>query len=119
MNLFEFNTDKMTWTKYNLGATGFLLTGLQIKITDDNYFDYFVKSIVSNLINNQYKLILVDHTRQNTYDIGMIKFVGMDYVNQKLIGSPNKNNVFIECLIREEMTNLTDINNYWLYLQYE
>lgn len=118
MYLFEFNTDKMVWTKTQLGSTSFLLSGLTIRITDDEYFKSLVP-IYKNIINNNIKLILVDHTGNNTYTLEVVKFVGYDYVNQKFNGTPTKETVFFEGLIRENPSVLTDINNYWLYIQYE
>lgn len=118
MYLFEFNTDKMTWTKTQLGASSFLLSGLTIKISDPDYFQQ-VLPIFKNIVNNNIKLVLVDHTNKNTYTLEVVKFVGFDYINQEFIPNPNNTNVFFEGLIRENPTVLTDINNYWLYIQYE
>lgn len=118
MFLHEFNTDKMLWEKYELGSTSFKLAGLVLKFNDEQYFKDNLH-ILKNLINKNCKLILVDHTRTNTYYLNIDKLQGYDIVNNKFVNNPSKDNVFVVCLTTENPTNFTDLNNYWLYLQYE
>lgn len=117
MNLFEFNTDKMSWEKVSFGNVNFALTGVRIKITDENYFNE-IKHILLNLRNINSRLILINHTKKNTYYLDNLRLANVDVINDSKI-TANKDTLFISTYINEATNSLTDINNYWLYLQYE
>lgn len=120
MNLFNFDMTKITWSAQNVGTNGFRLAGTQIKINNDEYFKQFV-DILKNIVNTGFKLILVDKNRNESYFIDCIKIIGFNIINQKFVNNPTKDNVFIECVIREDAARFTSstTGNYWLYLQYE
>lgn len=120
MNLYKFDLSKMQWSGTNVGATGFKLSGTQIKISNDEYFKEFVE-ILKMLVNTKFTMYLVDNNRKESYTIETIKFIGFDFINQTFVNNPTKDNVFIECLIREDAARFgaSTINNYSLYLSYE
>lgn len=121
MNLYKFDMTKLTWSAQNVGTTGFRIAGTNIRINNDLYFNEF-SQILKNIVNNRFKLILVDNIRKESYTCECIKVIGYDIVNQKFKeANPTKDNVAIECLIREDSSRFTQANitNYSLYLSYE
>lgn len=119
MNLYEFNTDKMSWRLQGVSAVGYPLISLEIKFTDANYFNE-IKPILLNLVNSNFKFILVDHTRTVSYVCDNVKFLNYDFVNQKFKSGTNKDNFEIDVVVRAQQNELPGtLNNYWLYVQYE
>lgn len=120
MNLYKFESSKISWSAVNVGTTNYRIAGVNFRFNDDTYFES-VLPIIKNLINSKSKLIIVDHTRKESYTAEVFKVIGMDIVNQEFNANPSKDSVVFEFLIREDASRITNqnLNNYWFYLQYE
>lgn len=118
MFLYEFNTDKMTWTKTAI-TTNPGTCYVNIKINDDAYFKELL-NVFYNLRNKKYRLILVDHTVNRTFFLDSPFIIGWDVINDNpKLKTLTKETLQIAATLLVGATSLTDINNYWLYLQYE
>lgn len=117
MNLFKFDTSKMTWAKTTITGTGTSI--ISITFTDQEYFKE-LQDLFLNLRNIKFKFVLTEKAGGNSYMFGDVHIVGWDYIND----SPKLNSITystfkinIQLLVPTNLlTNLTD---YWLYLQYE
>lgn len=117
MNLFNFDTSKMTWDKTTITGTGTSI--VSIKFSDEQYFKS-LENLFLNLRNNNFKFVLTEKAGGNSYIFGDVHIVSWDYIND----SPKLNTVAyntfkINTQLLVPTTSLTDLNNYWLYLQYE
>lgn len=118
MNLFEFNTDKMSWTKTPVTSNPGTCY-VNIKVTDESYFKQ-LNHVFANMINKKYRLILIDHTTNKTIYLESLFINGWDVVNNKpKLSSLTKDSVTLSAYVLSRADTLTDLNNYWLYLQYE
>lgn len=117
MNLFNFDTSKMTWTKTLLQGTG--TSFVDIKFSDDQYFKS-LENLFLNLRNKNFKFILVNKDGIQSFILGDVYIVGWDFINNNpKFNTLNIANFKISCNVLTIPTNLTDITDYWLYLQYE
>lgn len=120
MNLYKFDSSKITWSGVNIGVNNFKVSGTNIRVTNNEYFKEFIE-ILKTLVNTKFKLFLVDNIRKESYTIDCIKLINFDLINQVFKDTPTKDNTFIECVIREDAARFTSttIVNYSLYLAYE
>ena len=117
MYKFKFDTSKMTWTKNRV--TNNSMTELIIKVTDDNYYNNVFVPLLKNLVNVNFKFVVVEtNNTKHTWTIDPLRFVGFDMVNDKIRSGANRNNVYIEGVIREYLMN-ENINAYEFYLIYK
>lgn len=117
MNLYNFDTSKMNWTKTLLQGTG--TSFVDIKFSDDQYFKS-LENLFLNLRNKNFKLILAKKDGRQSFILGDVFIVEWDFINNiPKFNTLNINTFKISCNILTIPTNLTDISDYWLYLQYE
>ena len=117
MNLFNFDTSKMAWTKTLLQGTG--TSFVDIKFSDDQYFKS-LENLFLNLRNKNFKLILSKKDGRQSFILGDVYIVEWDFINNNpKFNTLNINTFKISCNILTIPTNLTDLTDYWLYLQYE
>lgn len=117
MNLYNFDTSKMTWTKQLMQGTG--TSFVEFQFSDETYFRS-LENIFLNLRNNTFKLFLVKKDGNQSFILGDIFIVNWDVINN----NPKFNNLSLSTfkIIANVLTisnNLTNITDYWLYLQYE
>ena len=117
MNLYKFDTSKMTWTKTLMQGTG--TSFVDIKISDDQYFKS-LENLFLNLRNNIFKLVLTKKDGTQSFIFGDVYIVNWDFINNNpKFNTLDFNNFKITVHIMTTPTLLTDINDYWLYLKYE
>lgn len=117
MNLFNFDTSKMSWTKTLLQGTG--TSFVDIKFSDEQYFKS-LENLFLNLRNTSFKLILVKKTGNQSFILGDVYIVEWNFINNiPKFDTLNYQNFKISTNILTIPTNLTDLTDYSLYLQYE
>lgn len=117
MYKFKFDTTKMNWTKNKV--TNNSITELIIKVTDDNYFNNVFLPLLKNLVNVDFKFVIVELANTKfTWTLDLLRVAGFDMVNDKFRSDANRNTVYIEGVIREHLLN-SDINAYEFYLLYK
>ena len=117
MNIFNFDTSKMTWEKTTITGTGTSI--VSIKISDEQYFKS-LENLFLNLRNNIFKLVLIKKSGGESFIFGDVNIVNWDFINNKpKINTVSHNNLKINVQLLVPTASLTNINDYWLYLQYE
>lgn len=117
MNLFNFDTSKMTWTKTLLQGTG--TSFVDIKFSDEQYFKS-LENLFLNLRNNTFKLFLIKKDGSQSFILGDLFIVNWDFINNNpKFDSVDFNNFKICVNILTIPNSLTNLTDYWLYLQYE
>ena len=117
MNLFEFDTSKMNWNKTLMQGTG--TSFVDIKFTDDQYFKS-LENLFLNLRNNNFKFFLIKKDCSQSFIFGDVYIVNWDFINNNpKLNTVSYNNFKISVNVLTIPTSLTDLNDYWLYLQYE
>lgn len=117
MNLYSFDTSKMTWTKTLMVGTG--TSFIDITFSDDQYFKS-LENLFLNLRNNNFKLILIKKDGTQSFILGDVYIVNWDFINNNPIFNTLSISSFkICCNILTIPTNLTNLTDYSLYLAYE
>lgn len=117
MYKFKFDTTKMSWTRSII--TNNSITQLNIKVTDENYFNNVFIPLLKNLVNVDFKFVIVETANTKfTWTLDLLRLGGFDMVNDKFRSDANRNTVYIEGVIREHLLN-SDINAYEFYLLYK
>lgn len=117
MNLFNFDTSKMTWTITPITGTG--TSFVSIEFNDEQYFKS-LENLFLNLRNNNFKLFLIKKAGSESFILGDVHIVNWDFINNNPKFNTLVLNTFkINSQILVPNTSLTNINDYWLYLQYE
>lgn len=117
MNLFNFDTNKMTWDKTTITGTGTSI--VSIKFSDEQYFKS-LENLFLNLRNNNFKLFLIKKSGGESFIFGDVNIINWDFINNNpTLNTVSYNNFKINVQLLVPTTSLTNINDYWLYLQYE
>lgn len=117
MNLFNFDTSKMTWNKQLMQGTS--TSFVDIKISDEQYFKS-LENLFLNLRNNNFKLVLIKKDGTQSFIFGDVYIVNWDFINNiPKLNTVNYNNFKITVHILTTPTLLTNITDYYLYLKYE
>lgn len=117
MYKFKFDTSKISWTKKTV--TNNSITELSIKVSDDNYYNNVFLPLLKNLVNIEFKFVVVEtNNTKHTWTIDTLRLVGFDMVNDKIRSGANRDNVYIEGIVREHLIN-SDIGAYEFYLIYK
>lgn len=118
MYKFKFDTSKISWTKKTV--TNNSITELSIKASDDNYYNNVFLPLLKNLVNIEFKFVVVEKEADNkhTWIIDTLRLVGFDMVNDKIRSGANRDNVYIEGIVREHLIN-SNIGAYEFYLIYK
>lgn len=117
MNLYNFDTSKMSWTKTLMVGTG--TSFVDIKFSEEQYFKS-LENLFLNLRNNNFKLFLIKKDGTQSFIFGDVYIVNWDFINNNpKFNTISYNNFKISVNILVPANSLTDINDYWLYLQYE
>lgn len=117
MNLFNFDTSKMTWTKTLLQGTG--TSFVDIKFSDEQYFRS-LENLFLNLRNNNFKFFLVKKDGTQSFILGDVYIVNWDFINNNpKFNTVSFNDFKISVNILTIPNSLTNLTDYWLYLQYE
>lgn len=117
MNIFNFDTSKMTWTITPITGTGTAFAS--ITFTDQQYFKS-LENLFLNLRNNNFKLVLTKKAGSESFILGDVHIVNWDFINNNpKIDTVAYNTFKINTQMLVPNTSLTNINDYWLYLQYE
>lgn len=117
MNLYNFDTSKMSWTKTLLQGTG--TSFVDIKFSDEQYFKS-LENLFLNLRNNNFKLILTKKDGSQSFILGDVYIVYWDFINNyPKFNTVSYNDFKISVNILTTPTYLTNLTDYWLYLQYE
>lgn len=117
MNLYKFDTDKMSWTKTTITGTGTSI--ISINISDEQYFKS-LENLFLNLRNNKFKLVLTKKAGGESFIFGDVNIVNWDFINNNpKLDTVSYNQLKINVQLLVPTSSLTNINDYWLYLQYE
>lgn len=117
MNLYNFDTSKMTWTKTLLQGTG--TSFVDIKISDEQYFKS-LENLFLNLRNNNFKLFLIKKDGTQSFIFGDVYIVNWDFINNNpKFKNVSYNDFKISLNLLTIPTSLTNLTDYWLYLMYE
>lgn len=117
MNIFNFDTSKITWTTTLMVGTG--TSFVDIKFSDEQYFKS-LENLFLNLRNTNFKLLLIKKDGTQSFILGDVYIVNWDFINNNpKINTISFNNFKISVNILVTPNSLTDISDYWLYLQYE
>lgn len=114
MNILKLDSSKISWTTTEMGATPFFLTGVNMSINDDNYFNK-VYPIIKNLGQVSFSLIIVKNN--NSYVSQLVTFTNIDIV--KNTGATASNNFTCQFLIRERSNTIGTPNQCEIYIKYE
>lgn len=117
MNLFKFDTSKMTWNKTLMQGTG--TSFVDFMFSDDQYFKS-LENILLNLRNTNFKFILTNKNGTQSFILGDIHIVNWDFINNKPKYNTISRSTFkISTNVLTHVNSLTNLTDYWLYLQYE
>lgn len=117
MNLYKFDTDKMSWNKTTITGTGTSI--ISINISDEQYFKS-LENLFLNLRNNKFKLVLTKKAGGESFIFGDVNIVNWDFINNNpKLDTVSYNQLKINVQLLVPTSSLTNINDYWLYLQYE
>lgn len=117
MNLFKFDTSKMSWNKTLMQGTG--TSFIDITFSEDLYFKS-LENLFLNLRNNNFKFVLIKKDGTQSFILGDVYIVNWDFINNNPKFNTLSISTFkISCNILTIPTNLTNLTDYWVYLQYE
>lgn len=117
MNLYNFDTSKMNWTKTLMQGTG--TSFIDITFTDDQYFKS-LENLFLNLINTRFKLFLIKKDGTQSFILGDVYIVNWDFINNNPKFNTLSISTFKICFnILTIPTNLTNLTDYSLVLSYE